>query len=161
MIVLIGCSSKQSTMSFITVKGTQFYIGSKPYYFWGINLWYGSNLGSNGVGGDRERLVRVLDKLKSLGINNLRILGASERMSQYKIVSLQIQPKLGVYNEEVLEGLDFLLTEMAKRDMVAMIFLNNYLIWSGRMSQYVSWLEDVPVPNHFLELLVQKCMLVK
>ena len=29
---------------------------NKPYYFIGTNFWYGAILGSEGIGGDRERL---------------------------------------------------------------------------------------------------------
>jgi mannan endo-1,4-beta-mannosidase len=58
---------------------------------------------------------------------------------------------LGEYDEEVLQGLDFLLSEMAKRDMVAVIFLNNYWIWTGGMAQYVSWTEEKHLPNPFYE----------
>ncbi len=34
---------------------------------------------------------------------------------------------------------------MAKRDMTAVIFLNNYWEWSGGMSTYMSWLSDEPL----------------
>jgi mannan endo-1,4-beta-mannosidase len=35
--------------------------------------------------------------------------------------------------------LDFLLSEMSKRDMRAVVFLNNYWTWSGGMPQYNTW----------------------
>lgn len=35
--------------------------------------------------------------------------------------------------------------------MTAVIYLNNFWIWSGGMSQYVSWLTGEPVPNPFDE----------
>lgn len=37
-------------------------------------FWYGGILASEGEGGNRERLVQELDSLKSIGIDNLRIL---------------------------------------------------------------------------------------
>jgi mannan endo-1,4-beta-mannosidase len=38
-----------------------------------------------------------------------------------------------------LQGLDFLLAEMKKRNMKAVIYLNNYWNWSGGMGQYITW----------------------
>jgi len=135
--------------NFVRVSGKQFIVEGKPYYFLGTNIWFGANMGMAGDEGDRERLVRELDYLKSIGINNLRILGASEGR-QFNTVRPSTQPKPGEYNEAVLAGLDFLLAEMARRDMYAVIYLNNFWVWSGGMSQYVAWHQQIPVPNPFL-----------
>ncbi len=124
---------------FIKVNGSHFELSGKPYYFFGTNLWYGCYLGSSDSTGDRGRLVRELDKLKSIGVTNLRILGASEK--SYIKISLkpEIQTAPNIYNENLLEGLDFLLSEMGKRNMHAVIILNNYWEWSGGMAQYNDW----------------------
>lgn len=136
-----GCSSVvvKETQNFIKVRGTQFELNDKPYYFVGTNLWYGCYLGSPGPTGDRERLKRELDILKENGITNLRVLAASEK--SYIKTSLQpaVQPEPGVFNEDLLEGLDFLLAEMKKRDMHAVVFLNNYWEWSGGFVVYNKW----------------------
>jgi mannan endo-1,4-beta-mannosidase len=139
--------SKEQGPGFINVNGKQFIRDGKPYYFLGTNFWYGMNLGSSGQGGDRDRLLRELDHLKKIGVKNLRVMGASEgpdtepwRMRP----ALQVAP--GEYNEEVLDGLDFLLAEMGKRDMVAIMCMNNFWPWSGGMAQYVSWQDDSEIP---------------
>jgi len=150
MIVCNSCAQEHSN-NFITVKGGQFFKDGKPYYFLGTNVWYGANLGALTEGGNRERLVRELDFLVSLGIKNLRVLGASEGIGQHNTVNPPIQPEPDKIDEKILQGLDFLLAEMAKRDMTAVIYLNNFWVWSGGMSQYLSWVEKVPVPNPFLE----------
>ncbi len=85
--------------------------------------------------------------LAGLGIDNLRVLGASEGLGQPNTVRPPIQPELGSYDERLLDWLDFLLAEMARRDMLAVIYLNNYWEWSGGMAQYVSWRDGEPVPN--------------
>ena len=149
-LMVNNMNGKQGFKQFVKVVGNHFEIDGKPYYFLGTNLWFGCNLGSAGEGGDRQRLVRELDHLKELGINNLRILGASEG-SQFNTVRPSLQPDSGKYNEELLQGLDFLLAEMGKRKMYAVIFLNNYWVWSGGMAQYVAWNEGVSVPNPFRE----------
>ncbi len=136
---------------FIRVEGSRLIRNGEPYHFLGTNIWYGCNLGALAEGGDRDRLIRELDLLQSLGVDNLRVLGASEGLGQHNTVWPPLQPEPGVYDQRLLEGLDFLLAEMGKRDMVAVVYLNNYWVWSGGMSQYVSWFDDEPLPNPFLE----------
>lgn len=144
VLFLSGCSifSVKETREYIKVNGMQFTLSGKPYYFLGTNLWYGCYLGSNGETGDRERLMKELDLLKFLGITNLRILAASEKSDIKNSLRPAIQNEPGVYDENLLEGLDFLLNEMKKRKMYAVIFLNNYWEWSGGMSQYNAWFSD-------------------
>ena len=76
LVCLAACSHQpQETVkhSFITVNDSgQFIRDGKPYYFVGTNFWYGAILGSTGRGGDRDRLARELDFLKSIGVTNLR-----------------------------------------------------------------------------------------
>jgi mannan endo-1,4-beta-mannosidase len=155
-LVTVNCKStgkvRLERNSFVKVKDGKFILNGKPYFFLGTNLWYGAYLGSTAKYGDRKRLIRELDKLASLGIRNLRILAASEGSED---VDFRVRPSFqsapGVYNEELFAGLDFLLSEMEKRSMKAVLFLNNYWVWSGGMAQYVSWIEDKAVPNPFLE----------
>lgn len=133
--------------AFIQVKGSKFYRNGKPYYFLGTNLWYGCMLGQDGPVGDRPRLLRELDHLKKLGIDNLRVMGASEGLGYSGQIQPAIQFEPGVLDESLLVGLDFLLAEMAKRDMVAVVFLNNYWEWTGGMSQYMSWITGEQYPS--------------
>ena len=68
-----------SAQEFVTVNDGHFVRDGKPYYYVGTNLWYGAILGSEGQGGNRQRLCAELDSLRALGIDNLRILvGADE-----------------------------------------------------------------------------------
>ncbi len=123
---------------FVTVKDGHFERNGKPYYYVGTNFWYGAILSSEGQGGDRARLGRELDNLKANGIDNLRILVGSdgERGVKTKVEpTLQIAP--GVYNDTILAGLDYLLSEMGKRGMVAVLYLNNSWEWSGGYGFYL------------------------
>ncbi len=134
---------------FVKVKGLQFMVDDLPYYFLGTNFWYGMNLAVDGEDGDRERLTRELDRLKKLGVNNLRIMGSTEGpdTEPWRVKpSQQIAP--GEYNDKVLEGLDFLLAEMKKRDMYAVICLTNFWAWSGGISQYIAWANTEAIPYH-------------
>lgn len=126
--------------AFVRVEGTHFYKGEskEPYYFVGANFWYGPILGSTGRGGDRKRLLAELDSLQALGVTNLRILaGADAGSKNVTTVTPFLQEEPGVYNDTLLIGLDYLLCEMAKRDMVAVIYLNNTWDWSGGVGFYL------------------------
>ncbi len=138
---LNSCSTffLKESPKFIKVIGTQFELNGRPYYFTGTNLWYGCYIGSPGKTGDRPRLKRELDELKSLGITNLRILGASEESYIKNSLRPAIQTAPGIYDKDLLNGLDYLLYEMGKRGMHAVIFLNNYWEWTGGMAQYNDW----------------------
>jgi len=153
LVFVLSCAGPPGPEApdFIRVEGSRFIRNGEPYHFLGTNLWYGCNLGAFAEGGDRDRLRSELDLLRSLGIDNLRVLGASEGLTQHNTVWPPLQPEPGRYDERLLDGLDFLLAEMAKRDMVAVVYLNNFWVWSGGMSQYVSWFDGEPVPNPFLE----------
>ncbi len=134
---------------FITVKDGQFIRNGKPYYYIGANMWYGAILGSEGTGGNRARLRRELDSLKAIGVDNLRILVGSDGQ---RGVPTKVEPTLQTapreYNDTILAGLDYLLAEMKKRDMVAVLYLNNSWEWSGGYGQYLEWAGygKAPVP---------------
>lgn len=143
LLVALSCtttSKKQQEKDFVRIENGHFLRNGKPYYYVGTNFWYGAILGSEGEGGNRERLCRELDSLKSIGIDNLRILVGSdgERGVAAKVEpTLQVAP--GVYNDTIFAGLDYLLAEMSKRDMLAVLYLNNSWEWSGGYGQYLQW----------------------
>ena len=84
-------------------------VNGKPYYYIGTNFWYGAILGSQGQGGNRERLLRELDYLKALGINNLRVLvGADGKDGIPTKAEPALQVEAGVYNDTIFDGLRFL-----------------------------------------------------
>jgi mannan endo-1,4-beta-mannosidase len=115
-------------------------MNQKPYYFIGTNFWYGAILGSKGQGGDRVRLIKELDFLKSNGIENLRVLiGSDGENGVASKVEPTLQIKPGVYNDSIFDGLDFLLAEMGKRKMMAVLYFTNSWEWSGGYSQYLNW----------------------
>ena len=126
---------------FVTVKNTHFARQGKSYYIAGANFWYGGYLGSASKVGDRVRLVKELDNMKAIGINNVRVLAVSEKTDMKSGVKPATTSAPGKYDESLLAGMDFLVAELAKRDMTAVIYLGNYWQWSGGFSQYVEWFE--------------------
>jgi mannan endo-1,4-beta-mannosidase len=133
---------------FVKVQGHQLVLGGRPYRFAGTNLWYGAYLGSAGPLGDRDRLKRELDILHGLGLDNLRVLGSGEDSPLKNSLKPAFRGPKPPYNEELLAGLDFLLAEMAKRGMKAVIYLNNFWEWSGGMVTYQYWTNG----GHYMDL---------
>jgi len=142
----LGAAQEKTALpkGFVAVDNGRLVLDGKPYRFAGANLWYGAWLGSPGATGDRERLKRELDRLKALGVTNLRVLGAGERSPAKAAVSPTFQEAPGVYNQDLLKGLDVLLAEMAARDMKAVIYVNNFWDWSGGMPAYLNWVGAGP-----------------
>ena len=143
-LVLTFCSKNSHQSGFVKVSGTQFILDSNPYRFVGTNFWYGAYLGMPENRGDRGRLLKELDALHENGIDNLRILAASELMNHTRGSKPSMLNSPTEYNQDLLLGLDFLLDEMAKRDMKAVIFLNNFWEWSGGMTVWSEWFGGKP-----------------
>ncbi len=143
IVVLFSVPSLWAQSGFVTVKQHQFYLNNKPYYYIGANYWYGSYLGlqkdkTKGI----ARLRKELDFLKSKGITNIRVAAAVEGSGQIngvQRVENTLQTKQGVFDTNVLKGLDVLLTELGKRKMKAVLFLSNNWEWTGGFLQYLNW----------------------
>lgn len=152
LLALLGCigcnTTKQSKNEFVRVENGEFVIGDSVYRYIGTNFWYGAILASQGNGGNRERLIAELDKLQETGIDNLRILvggDGEENIPSHIMPVLQTAP--GVYNDTILDGLDFLMAELEKRNMKAVLYLNNAWEWSGGYGTYLDWAGDSVTPN--------------
>ena len=142
--------NEQAEDKFVKVVDGHFQRNGKPYYYVGTNFWYGAILGSEGRGGNRERLCQELDDMKAMGIDNLRILvGSDGEEGVLTKVEPTLQKAPGVYNDTILAGLDYLLMEMGKRDMVAVLYLNNSWEWSGGYGFYLEHAGEgvAPRPN--------------
>ncbi len=140
VLLLISCSSGSSPEGLFHVENGQFLRDGSPYYYVGTNFWYGPILASDTEGGDFERLSAELDSLKAAGIDNLRVLAGGDGLAG---VATRIEPTLqsepGVYDERLFVGLDRFLAELDKRDMHAVLYLNNSWEWSGGYWQYLEW----------------------
>ncbi|WP_245945937.1 glycoside hydrolase 5 family protein [Flavobacterium magnum] len=134
-----------SAQSFVSVKGTRFLRNGRNYSYVGANYWYGSLLASGK--GDRPRLLRELDLMKHYGITNLRIMVGADGGNYDFTVRQALQPEQGKYDPDLLDGLDFLLSEMARRNMTAVLYLTNNWEWSGGMAQYLEWNGKGAIPN--------------
>ena len=143
-LCIVDCTgniSDKSPEDFVSVGADgQFMLHGKPYRYAGANYWYGAILGAPNKG-DRMRLISDLDSLKNLGLTNLRILVGAEGSGEYRPAHVEpsLQTAPGVYDADMLAGLDFLLSELEKRDMKAVLYLTNSWEWSGGYGQYLEW----------------------
>ena len=147
--MMFSSCQQESKTNFVKVADMAFTKNGQDYTFKGANYWQGMNLGAP-KSGDRARLIRELDHMQELGITNLRILAASEADSVMRYcIHPALQTAPGVYNEDIWQGLDFLLAEMDKREMKAIMVLGNFWTWSGGFPQYLSWAGagEVPYPQ--------------
>lgn len=149
LMFFCGCSSNvkktedSKERGFVTVQNGEFVRDGEKVTFVGTNFWYGPIIASEGRGGDRDRLHRELDTLKAIGVTNLRILIGADGPEgvAYKVEPV-LQSAPGVYNDTLLRGLDYLLDQMAQRDMHAVLYFNNSWEWSGGYGQYLEWAGD-------------------
>ena len=150
LTLAVGCRQHAPSDGFVEQHDGLLWLDGKAYRFVGTNFWYGPILASEGQGGDCDRLVRELDNLHALGLDNLRILVGSDGEQG---IATKVEPTLqkapGEYNDTLLAGLDYLLMEMGKRGMKAVLYLNNSWEWSGGYGYYLehAGLGKAPRPN--------------
>ncbi|WP_295674695.1 cellulase family glycosylhydrolase [uncultured Mucilaginibacter sp.] len=126
---------------FVKVEGTRFTVDGRPYRYIGTNYWYGGLLATNGEAG-KKRLKTELDFLKQHGVTNLRVMVGAEGLTDYKYRTPNekvLEPEAGKFNEDIMAGLDYLLNELAKRKMKAVLHFTNTWEWSGGIAQYLKW----------------------
>jgi len=106
VILLCSCARNYSVSS-----DGRIVMGDKPYYFVGINMWYAPRLAIE----NPDRLDKELDLLKSIGVNNIRVLATESDWDAY----------------------DALLPKLEERDMTAVMFINNAWEWSKGFAKYL------------------------
>ncbi len=127
-----GCSAGAATTGgFVRREGTRLLLGDSLYRVVGANMWYAAWLGADAPFGDRARLGRELDRLKALGLNNLRIMAAAEEGPLKNSIKPGFSKPDGTLDAALLGGLDYAMAEIAMRGMTAVVCLGNFWEWSG------------------------------
>jgi mannan endo-1,4-beta-mannosidase len=132
---------------FVRVRNGRFELRDKPYFYAGANMWFCCYISDASLPGGRQRLVRELDRLQKMGVTNIRLLAGSETSALVAAIKRGITRAPHDYAENLLQGLDFTLAEMAKRDMRGILFVSNYWEWSGGFAQYVRWATGETIPD--------------
>ena len=139
LLALGGCArnANPTASGFVRRSGTQFLRDGQPYRIVGANMWYAAWLGADAEYGDRPRLVRELDRLQAMGLNNLRIMAAAEEGPLNNSIKPGFTRDDGTTNTALMEGLDFAMAEIGKRGMTAVLALSNFWEWSGGLQTLI------------------------
>lgn len=142
MVIFCGLTKAQSP--FVNQQNNLFTINKKPYHFIGANMWYANLLAmDSNKGGNRKRLINELNFLQQKGVTNIRVLigaqGEGKLVNGVNPVHPALQLAPGKYNDDILDGMDFLLQQLQKRKMYGVFFFGNNWEWSGGFLQYLNW----------------------
>jgi mannan endo-1,4-beta-mannosidase len=140
LMYILLISNAFSQQHFVKTATGKFSLNDKPLYYIGTNYWYGGLLGNTANG--KLRLQKELNFLIKNGVSNVRVMIGAEGSGQIngvQRVQPALQPAQGKFNTDILNGLDYLLVELGKRNMKAVLFLSNNWEWSGGFLQYLNW----------------------
>ncbi|KAL7118361.1 hypothetical protein ACP275_03G131600 [Erythranthe tilingii] len=122
---------------FVQTRGTQFVLDNSPFLFNGFNAYWMMHLASDPT--QRYKVSNVLGESAAAGLSVCRTWAFNDGGSQ----ALQISP--GVYDENVFQALDFVVSEARKYKIrLIMSLSNNYQDFGGR-AQYVNWARNAGV----------------
>ncbi|XP_045807817.1 mannan endo-1,4-beta-mannosidase 4-like [Trifolium pratense] len=119
--------------SFVQRNGTQFILNGKPHYVNGFNAYWLMTMAAD-TPNTRSKVCTTLVQASQLGLNVARTWAFNDG-GDYK--ALQVSP--ASYEENVFQGLDFLISEAGKHGVQLILSLvNNWKTFGGK-SKYVEW----------------------
>jgi len=116
----------------VSVQGTSFQVNGQPFHFLGTNNYYLMTWAADpSLQADVDE---VIADAALLGLNVIRLWPFNDGESWNAV-----QPQPGVYDETVLQGLDYVLARCGELGIrVILPFVNNWDDYGG-MNQYVAW----------------------
>lgn len=108
-MLFVGCFAANLVAQddFVAIENTSFRMSNHERYdLKGMQMWYAPLLAQKGEFGDRQRLITELDTLKNLGIN-----------------CIAVCPEKIDFETTDLQGMDYLLNELHKRHIKAMVLI--------------------------------------
>ena len=131
----------------LQVRGPRFFRDDKPFYVNGFNYWSALPNAREGNTAGWDQIRRDLDVMQGMGINMLRIMGATEGPDTEPLrIVPSLQPAPGQYDPASITGLLRLAEELKTRGVYAILIMNNFWHWSGGFCQYLAWAGKGPVP---------------
>ncbi|XP_074272755.1 mannan endo-1,4-beta-mannosidase 7-like [Silene latifolia] len=131
LLTFLGEFVKGENGLFVRREGVQFKLNGKEFYRNGFNaywLMYEASFPS-----ERQKVTNVFQEAASYSLTIARTWAFSDGGSR----PLQSSP--GVYNEQMFQGLDFVISEAKKHGIKLILSLvNNYNDYGGRQ-QYIKW----------------------
>ncbi|XP_076953190.1 mannan endo-1,4-beta-mannosidase 7-like [Bidens hawaiensis] len=119
---------------FVRVNGAHFTLSGAPFYANGFNAYWLMDVASNPS--QRSKVISAFQE----AVNSSLVIGRTWAFSDGGSNALQYSP--GVYNENMFQGLDFVISE-GRRFGVKLILslVNNFNDYGGK-SQYVQWANE-------------------
>lgn len=124
-------NEREQSWSMVGRYGTQFVLNGSPFYLNGFNAYWLMVLAVDPSA--RHKISSVLEQAASVGLTVVRTWAFNDGGWR----ALQISP--AVYDEQVFQALDFVISE-AKRNKIRLILslVNNWDAYGGK-AQYVTW----------------------
>lgn len=128
----------KSNNKFVQRQGCKLVLDGKPFRFGGPNIyWLGLDENVDGVNYPTEfRVNNVLDTALEMGATVIRshTLGISVGNSK------SIQPKLGIFNEEAFQKVDYAIKAIGERGLRVVIpLVDNWNYYHGGRETYTKW----------------------
>ncbi|KAH9319974.1 hypothetical protein KI387_021743 [Taxus chinensis] len=118
--------------NFVRTIGKNFVLNGRPLYVNGFNSYWMMWVASDPT--QRHEVTSVFKEAAAHGLNVARTWAFNDGSGYH---ALQTSP--GVYDEQVFQGLDFVIVEAQKHAIrLILSFVNNYKDFGGR-AQYVQW----------------------
>ncbi|KAM3731022.1 hypothetical protein ACB098_12G130700 [Castanea mollissima] len=139
LVVLLGtkgnlCEARSTGFAYVTTNGTRFVLKGNSVYLNGFNAYWLMYMAS--FPANRDNITATFQLAAKSKMNVLRTWAFSDGVER----ALQTSP--GVYNEEMFEGLDFVISESRKYGLPLILSLvNNFADFGGR-KQYVQWARE-------------------
>eukprot|EP00899_Mesostigma_viride_P013205 jgi/Mesvir1/21886/Mv01955-RA.1 len=153
---LPSLSSLPISSAFVTRQGTQFFLRGSPFYFSGWNTYWLMTTAADV--GQRPLVRQVMEEGARLGLKVLRTWAFNGTPRRAHLLSspwqqvhafegcrdgadewnpLQVRP--GVYSEKTFVGLDYVLSEAQRLDILVLLSLINWWEDYGGIPQYIAW----------------------
>ncbi|KAJ6710187.1 MANNAN ENDO-14-BETA-MANNOSIDASE 1 [Salix koriyanagi] len=132
------CQADQSYPArcvFAKTNGTHFVMNNRPLYLNGFNAFWMMYMSSDPS--TRTKVTSAFQQASKHGMNIARTWAFSDGGNDKP---LQISP--GIYNEDMFEGLDFVVSEARKHGIYLILSLVNNFKDYGGISQYVEWARE-------------------
>ncbi|KAH9330458.1 hypothetical protein KI387_002566, partial [Taxus chinensis] len=117
--------------NFVQTSGTQFVVNDLPFYFNGFNTYWLMLLAVDPS--TKPKISEVFQQAASVGLT----VGRTWAFNDGGWRALQKSP--GVYDEDVFQALDFVISEAQKYNIRLILSLSNNWGAFGGKSQYVKW----------------------
>ena len=131
---ILSHSASAGPPDFVTRSGNRLIVEGRPFYFVGTNAYY---LLEEAARGDTQTVTSLFETSRNLGITVVRTWGFNDSPDSLNPSVIQYRP--GMFKEDALRALDFVLWQARQYGIrIILALVNNWDDYGG-MNQYVRW----------------------